>query len=198
MLSEAKAVLSEGYVGRLVACFALGAISAIAGTEPSTVTLTSSLNPSVVGQAVTLTAQVAAASLADSTSNARKGLPLPRCAGQCIPSGTVTFSDGETVIGTATLSSPYPTPGTVAILVTTHLASGVQSLSASYSGDSFYAASASAPLVQTVLTLQIATPSPLPNGFVGSPYSVTLGTNVGTGPTRGRSPTGARRHLGYY
>ena len=96
------------YLGRLVASLAFTTISAIAGTEPSTVTLTSSLNPSVVSQTVTLTAQVAPASLADSASNARKGLLLPRCAGQCIPSGTVTFYDGETLIGTGARYQPIP------------------------------------------------------------------------------------------
>ncbi len=53
----------------------------------TTTTLKSSLNPSVYGQAVTLTATVAPSS------------------GSGTPTGSVTFYDGSTVLGTATLSS---------------------------------------------------------------------------------------------
>ena len=56
------------------------------GTVPTTVTLTSSVNPAVVGQQVTFTATV---------------VPVT---GAVAPTGTVTFYDGTTVIGTGTLS----------------------------------------------------------------------------------------------
>ena len=53
---------------------------------PTTITLTSSVNPAVVGQQVTFTATV---------------VPVT---GTVAPTGTVTFYDGTTVIGTGTLS----------------------------------------------------------------------------------------------
>jgi hypothetical protein len=90
----------------------------------ATVAVTSSLNPSMSGQSVTFTATV-------STS-----------AG--VPTGNVTFKDGATVLGTGTLSS-----GTAA-LSTAALAIGTHSITATYSGDSNFAASISPVLVQTI------------------------------------------------
>ena len=53
---------------------------------PTTTTLTSSVNPALVGQTITYTATVAPTS------------------GSGVPTGTVTFYDGTTVIGTGVLS----------------------------------------------------------------------------------------------
>ena len=81
-------------------------------------TLTSSQNPSTLGQAVTFTATVSAVSPAAGT-----------------PTGTVTFLDGGTSIGTGTLS------GGVATLTTSTLAAGNHTITASYSGDSNFGTS---------------------------------------------------------
>jgi Bacterial Ig-like domain (group 3) len=86
------------------------------------VTLTSSLNPSVVGQSVTLTAHVSPASA----------------------TGSVQFFDGTTSLGTATVS------GGAATLAVSSLTGGAHSLTAAYSGDGSNAASTSPPLAQTV------------------------------------------------
>lgn len=64
----------------------LSAIEVTLAPIPTTTTLTSSLNPSLVGQSVTFTATV--------TPNS----------GSVAPTGTVTFYDGATVIGTGMLS----------------------------------------------------------------------------------------------
>jgi hypothetical protein len=74
------------------------------------VVLTSSLNPSVYGQPVTLTATVA--------SNAPGG-----------PTGTVTFKNGSVNLGTVALT------GHAAALTTTKLPSGTVAITASYNGD---------------------------------------------------------------
>ncbi len=87
-----------------------------------TVTLTSSSNPSAYGGNVTLTVTV-------SPSDA---------------SGTVTFKDGATTLGTGSLS------GGIATLATNGLTVGNHSLTAEYAGDSSYTASTSSPLSQTV------------------------------------------------
>ena len=92
----------------------------------TTATLTSSLNPSVVGQSVTFTASI--------TSSA--GTP---------PNGeTITFYSGTAVLGTAPLS------GGVASLTSSALPAGTLTITARYPGDSNFAASTSAGLRQTV------------------------------------------------
>jgi hypothetical protein len=95
----------------------------IASTATS---VTSSLNPSVVGQTITFTATV--------TSSA--GIP---------PNGeTVTFYNGTAVLGTAPLSAG------AAMLTTSVLPAGVFTITARYPGDSTFAASTSLGLRQTV------------------------------------------------
>ena len=92
----------------------------------TTTTLTSSLNPSFIGQAVTFTATV--------TSTA--GTP---------PNGEIiTFHNGTAVLGTAPLS------GGTAALTTSSLPAGIFTITASYPGDSGFAASTSPGLKQTV------------------------------------------------
>jgi len=90
-------------------------------TASSTV-LTSSLNPSIFGQNVTLTAAVTPTSA----------------------TGTVTFKDGSTILGTGTLS------GGRASFSTAGLTAGSHSLTAVYGGDVLNTGSVSAALTQTV------------------------------------------------
>src|SRR5262249_46797255 len=88
-------------------------------------TLTSSLNPSVTGQAVTLSATVS---------------PVLPAVGA--PTGTVTFMDGTTSLGVATLAN-----GSASLTIST-LAAVTHSLTAVYSGDAGFAASTSTALTQ--------------------------------------------------
>ncbi len=89
----------------------------------SSIRMTSSLNPSIVGQAVTFTAMV-----------------TPSTA-----TGTVQFLDlGQVPIGTATLSSG------LAVFSTSSLNAGTYSLTASYAGDAKDTPASSATLMQTV------------------------------------------------
>ncbi len=92
------------------------------GTTPTTTGLASNLNPSVFGSVVTFTATVS-----------------PGAA-----TGTVTFKNGVTTIGTGSLSS-----GT-ATFATSSLAVGGHSITAVYEGDATYASSTSSPVSQTV------------------------------------------------
>jgi len=91
----------------------------------ATTALVSSANPSAFGQAVTFTATVSSPS--------------------GTPTGTVTFLDGATSLGAATLG-----PSGTASLTTAALAVGPHSITASYGGDSNFNASTSSPLSQTV------------------------------------------------
>jgi hypothetical protein len=85
-------------------------------------TLSSSLNPSAVGKAVTFTAQVS-----------------PSAA-----TGSVSFYDGSTLLGTGALS------GGVASFSTSSLARGTHSIKAVYGGDANVNGATSAVLSQTV------------------------------------------------
>jgi len=96
-------------------------------------TLTPLPNPSNVGQTVTFTATVAAV--------------VP---GTGTPTGTVTFLDGATVLGTGTLS------GGVATFTDSALAAGSHSISFTYGGDANFQGSSSAAVSQTV---QVSTSS---------------------------------------
>jgi len=91
----------------------------------TTTTVQSNLNPSLYGQSVTFTATVAST-------------------GSGTPTGTVTFLDGATVLGTGNLS------GGVATFPTSLLSVGSHSITAIYGGSSSFAASTSGILIQTV------------------------------------------------
>ncbi|MGO8794334.1 MAG: Ig-like domain repeat protein [Candidatus Sulfotelmatobacter sp.] len=92
----------------------------------TTTTLTSSLNPSTVGQSVTFTAAVISTS----------GAP---------PNGElVTFYNGSAVLGTGSLT------GGIASYTTSSLAAGIYTITATYAGDANFAASTSPWLKQTV------------------------------------------------
>ena len=126
----------------------------------TTTTVTSSANPSDFGQSVTFTAAVSVAS------------PVPRT-----PTGTVTFEDGGSLLGTAQVS------GDTATFTTSNLALGMQTITASYGGDTnFTGSTASGTFLETVnkaSTMTTVTAAP-----------VTYGTAVTFTATVASSPTG--------
>jgi streptogramin lyase len=99
---------------------------------PTTTALGSSTNPSLYGNSITLTATVSPQAVAGT-------VPDPASV-----TGTVTFFDGGTAIGTGTVSSDTAT------LTTSALSAGSHSLTAVYNGDSFNTTSTSTPLTQVV------------------------------------------------
>jgi len=101
------------------------AVSQTVNKASSTTTLTSSANPSNFGQSATITAAV---------SGQYGG----------VATGSVTFSNGSTSLGSVSLS------GDSAVLVTTALPVGTDSITAVYSGDSNFAGSTSNTLSQVV------------------------------------------------
>ena len=105
-------------------------------TAPTTIALASSSNPSVSDQSVTFTATVTASS-----------------PGANIPTGTVYFFDGATMIGTGTLNgSGVATVGVALASVGTH------SITAQYQGDAIDSPSTSSALSQVVAGPPIANP----------------------------------------
>ena len=92
--------------------------------QTTTTTVSSSQNPSGAGQAVTFTATVAS--------------------GSGTPTGSVTFKDGGTTLGTVALA------GSTAAFTTSTLALGNHSITAVYGGGGTFSASTSAVLTQSV------------------------------------------------
>jgi predicted outer membrane repeat protein len=97
----------------------------------STTTLVSSMNPSMVGQAVTFTATV-----------------TPGTTGPVMPSGSVTFLDGTTVLGTGTLTAAGGM--FTATFTTSGLTAGSHSITARYEGDTNFNTSTSSAVNQVV------------------------------------------------
>ena len=127
-------------------------------------TLSSSPNTSSLGQQVVLTAQVDGA-------------------GKNVPTGTVTFQYGTTVLGTGTLNAS----GMAQLAIST-LPLGMNSLTAAYGGDTHNAPITSPPMIQTVVqygTQASLTSSQNPT-TVNSPVTF-VATVTGQG---GGTPTG--------
>ncbi|NQW99824.1 Ig-like domain repeat protein, partial [bacterium] len=102
------------------------------GAIATTTTLASNANPSSFGANVIFTATVTSAS--------------------GIPAGTVTFFDGATSLGTATLNGSG-----AASLTTGSLAVGTRSITATFTGNASHVASTSPPLSQTIGSSATAT-----------------------------------------
>jgi hypothetical protein len=115
--------------------------SAPSGLVPTTTTVTTSLNPSVFGQPLTITATV-----------------TPTQAGSGVPQGTVNFYENLVQIGSATLDAS----GTATLTTTTSLAPGTYTLMAFYpdaavgGGGTQFAASAGS-ISQTVQRIDTTT-----------------------------------------
>ena len=99
----------------------------LVGSDTTTTTLTTSTSTAVVGQSVTFTAVVAGSGPAAGA-----------------PTGTITFKDGSTVLGTGTLASGSATFTTSSLAVAGH------SITAVYGGDPNFTTSAAAALTQQV------------------------------------------------
>jgi hypothetical protein len=98
-------------------------VNQVVNQATSSATLTASPNPSVSGQSVTFTAKITSPTVT--------------------PTGPVTFSAGNTVLGTAQLSAGK------ALFTTSTLAVGSTTITATYAGDSNISGS-SASVVQVV------------------------------------------------
>ena len=136
-----------------------GTTETILPLATSTTTLTSSINPSGIGQSVTFTATVKA--------SAPSGAPPT-------PAGTVTFLDGTTTIGTGVLNGSG-----VATFTTSTLTTGSHNITASYPGTMSLGGSVSAILVQVVNNSSFSitvTPTPI-TVAVGNAVTLTVTIN---------------------
>lgn len=133
-------------------------------TSASTTSLVSSLNPSTVGMPVTFTATVTGTN----------------------PTGTVTFKDSVTTVGTA------PLAGGTATFTTGSLSVGYRSMTAIYGGDPNNGPSVSPTLTQTINAVMIL---PTTTALTVTPAAVTVGQTVALTATvtgaPGATPTGS-------
>jgi hypothetical protein len=132
--------------------------------------LITSVNPAVFSQPVTLTATVTA-------------VTTPTGPSFGTPAGIVTFFDGDTVLGSATLDAAGRATLTVSLGVGTH------SLTASFGATSAFAASSSAAVTETVnttaaTTALVASANPVARGQTVT-FTATVRGPLGTG-----TPTG--------
>jgi hypothetical protein len=159
----------------------------VVNKDNTTTAVTSSLNPSSIGQAVTFTATVA-----------------PVAPGTGTPSGTVTFLDGGSSIGTGTLNGGKATFTTSALTVGNH------TITTSYNGDNSFNGGAgsltgnpqvvnkagsrvtltsslnSAPLGQSVtFTATVSAAAPATGTPTGSVTFLDGSATLGTGPLTG-------------
>jgi hypothetical protein len=138
------------------------AITQLVNRTQTSTTVVSSVNPSSFGQLVTLTATVT---------------------GGTTPTGTITFMDGSTVLGT----QPLDGSGHASFTIST-LAVGPHSITAEYGGDATHDVSTSSALAQTVnpagTTLQLA--SSLNPSMFGQAvtFAATLNQATATGTTK--------------
>ncbi|MGO8687553.1 MAG: Ig-like domain-containing protein [Candidatus Dormibacteria bacterium] len=156
-------------LGTLLVAAGLGlAVPSPAGAcgTATTVTLTSSENPTAYGDQLILTATVIPAS------------------GTAVPSGSVTFEDGSSSLGTVSVGATGQ-----AALVCSGLAAGTHQLTADYAGSATFAASVSSVLEQDV-TVQGSTTLLLPTVDPAT-YGETLLFVVSVLPAAGGGvPTG--------
>ena len=140
------------------------ALTQIVNKAATTTTLVSSVNPSAFGQSVTFTATLSSAF------------------GAAIPNGeTVTFKDGATALGTATVNSGVATFAISTLIVGTH------PITAVYGGDANFLTSTSAPVLNQVVTkpgtTTTLTSSPNPSAFGQAvTFTATVSSAFGTVP----------------
>ncbi len=158
-LSATTHTIKATFVGDGTFKTSTGVVKEVVNKYTTASTLSSSLNPSNFGQSVTLTAVVASS-------------------GGPTPTGTVTFKNHSTTLGTSRLDLT----GT-ASLTTSKLPVGSNVITASYNGDSQNGKNTSPSLLQTVNQAQIMmslTSSPNPsNSAKPVKFTATLASNGG-------------------
>jgi YVTN family beta-propeller protein len=154
LLSVGSHTLSASYGGdSSFAPSTSATVTVTVGPAATTSAVASSANPAYSGSAVTFTATVSSS------------------AGT--PAGTVTFDDGTTALGTATLDSTGK-----AMLTTSSLAAGSHSITAVYGGNTDFASSTSPALTETInpatFTLSTTTPSASINAGQSAQFKLTV------------------------
>jgi hypothetical protein len=117
----------DGATDIVLTSYGQGIISVLPNEAGNKLALSSSLNPASAGQAITFTATV-----------------TPSVAGSPAPTGTITFFDNGSPLGTASVSNGMATFSTSTLAIGTH------SITASYSGDKNFFTSVAAAVSESV------------------------------------------------
>lgn len=154
-LSVGSHTIQASYLGDANSQASSGTLTQTVNAASTNMTLSATPNPALVGQAVALSATVTNAIAATSIGAQfiATGSPVPAGASSAMPTGTVTFFDGTTNLGSSGLNASG-----VATLDLNSLAVGTHNLSATYAGDGS-SAQASA---QITLVVNAAPVPPVP------------------------------------
>jgi trimeric autotransporter adhesin len=138
------------------------------------------------GTELTLSAQPAPASVLATFIGCFNGSITTGCPSFGYPTGTITFSDGSTVLGTALINAE----GEAELTPQAGFSAGSHSVTASYSGDDSYNASTAAAITFSVVQTSpyVFVTSPSPNYTQGQ--ASTLNVAVDSGGEIGAAPTG--------
>jgi hypothetical protein len=139
------------------------ALSQVVNGAATTTSVASSANPSAFGQSVTLSASIQTAFGGNAT-------------------GTVTFLDGSTSLGTATVSSNAAQLSLSSLSVSSH------SITAKYSGDNSFTASTSPALTQTINQASSATT--IASNLNPATFGQSVTFTVSVQSSAGGTPTG--------
>jgi len=160
ILAPGATTLSAAFAPTDTVDYTTANISVPLNVDPAvaSIAVTSTANPSQFGQPVTFNVSI---------TSAYTATPI---------SGTVTISDGKTVLGTPTLTN-----GAASFAIST-LTAGAHSITASFAGNSTFAAATSPALAQTVNLATTIITWPTPAGIsYGTPLSATqLNATVAT------------------
>jgi hypothetical protein len=165
-------VNGDGALDAVVGSFNYSGVATLLNTGANQVRVASSANPSVINQSVTLTATVTALTLPGAVSHS--------------PTGTVTFTEGGTVVG----SGPATVSGGLASITTSFTLQGTHIILATYSGDANFVHNTKATLVQNVNAS--GTPA---KGYIlsATPTSATLSPGQSAAFTVTATPFGGFR-----
>jgi hypothetical protein len=179
-------IVYPGVGGHAITAVSSGDLNFTGSTSPilmqtvspawTSTSLASSVNPSVTGQSVTVTATVSVVA-----------------PGSGLPTGTVAFLDGGTTI--AGCAAQAVTGAGVATCDDAFVAAGAETITAVYSGDADFSSSTSAALMQTInpgVTATLVTSSVDPS-VSGESVSYTAAVSAVT--PAGGTPTGAAEFL---
>lgn len=156
--------LTAVYAGDTASKTSTSAAKSVSSTKATpTNTLASSLNPSTPGASVTFTATVTGYT----------------------PTGTVTFKDGTTTLGTGTLAGTGNTR--TATYTTTSLSTASHNVTAVYAGDTLNNTVTSAVLSQVVNSTAVATTTTVASSLNPSTFSTSI---TFTASVTGTAPTG--------
>jgi hypothetical protein len=152
--------------------YAQSAPSSCTPTSTTTTTLTAAPNPAPPGQSVTFTASVANTSMAPGS-----------------PTGSVTFSDGATLLATQPLTATSGSSA-AATFATSTLSLGTHTITAAYTPATGFSASSA----QVVEVIQIAARAPTTTTLTAAPNPALLGQSVtftATSSGSSTTPTGS-------